>query len=165
MLFTAHTWRPAMCLVFFLSGTASTASAFLSRELPRFGVESRCFTTCFLGGAAGCGLCTTVGPSTFSMGTRSAWRVEVPSPTGMVYLKSSFRHHWWGGSVAGTCLLARADFGSCSCHSCCCCCILSLEDRLEAFIAPWSSTLIPDVVPGDVTSSWLCHSLIDTRGS
>ena len=40
MLFTAHTWRPAMRLVFLLSRTASTASAFLTGELPRFGVES-----------------------------------------------------------------------------------------------------------------------------
>ena len=133
MLFTAHTWRPAMCLVFFLAGTASTASAFLTRELPRFGDVSRSFTTCFPDGAAGCGLCTTVGPSMFFMETRSAWRVEVPSP----YLSRRFSccrgHHWW--SDAGTCLMAlrRADFGSCSCHSCCS--ILSLEDRLEAFNA------------------------------
>ena len=43
-MFTAQTWRPAMYLVFLLSGTASTASAFLEGELPRFGVESRCIT-------------------------------------------------------------------------------------------------------------------------
>ena len=53
MMFTAHSWRPATCLVFLLSGTASTASAFLQGEWPcvpgwprrrRLGVSRRLMT-------------------------------------------------------------------------------------------------------------------------
>ena len=162
-------------------GQPRQRSAFLTRELPRFDVESRRFTTCFPGGAAGCGLCTTVGPSRFTMETRSAWRVEVPSP----YLKSSFqllqrtplveRLRCWNlpdgpaslltsAPALATAAAAASSLSKIVWKRSMHCLLWCVESTAHA-LHPWSSTLIPDVVPGDVTSSWLGQSLIDTRGS
>ena len=58
------------------------------------------------------GWCDTLwlvnGPPMFSMGTESAWRAEVPSPTGVPEsrrLSRCRRHCWWSVSTTGACLL------------------------------------------------------------
>ena len=172
-----------MCQAFSLSGTTSTVTAFLEGELPSFGVQSRCITTSSAGGVTGCGWCTTDGPSVFSVETRSAWRAQVPSPTGTpeVVVSTAAEDTTCGAAplLAPSCwpcvvltsapaVTTAAAAASAS----------SLEDQPEAFftllvvvsrvncarLAPLSSTILPDVVPGASASSSQGLPLCDTRG-
>ena len=172
MMFKAHTWRLATCLVFLLSRTASTASAFLEGELPRFGVKSRCISTSFASGGGRTLQCSPWGHAQPGV-SKSLFRQE--------YMKSSFQLLQKTPPTAGTRLLAlrHADFSVCFRHGgCCCFCILFLEVLLEAFkgilvvvsrvdcasLAPRSSA-VPDVVPQVMYRRLLWAARFSTRGA
>ena len=114
MMFAAHTRWPAMWLVFLLSRTASTASAFVTRELPRFGDESSCTSTSSASGVAECD------GKRFCLACRSPISDGYVGSRIFIYFRT--RHRKATPLLVLAWLTSRhADFASCSCHSYCRC--------------------------------------------